>query len=94
MKNSSCFGCHADKSKHTGPSFSEIVERYENTSSNIESLAGSILDGSKGVWGSMEMSSNRDLTILETERIATFILNQGGQRKTTGFYLAWKELFG
>ncbi len=80
MKNSTCFGCHADKTKHTGPSFSEIAERYENTSSNIESLAGSILEGSKRVWGSAEMPSNPDLTILETERIATFILNQGAKK--------------
>jgi len=80
MKNSTCFGCHADKTKHTGPSFSEIGERYENTSSNIESLAGSILGGSKGVWGNIEMPSNPDLTILETEGIATFILNQGAKK--------------
>ncbi len=80
MKYSTCFSCHADKTKHTGPSFSEIAERYENTPSNVESLAGSILEGSKGVWGSEWMSSNPDLTILETERIATFILNQGAKK--------------
>ena len=80
MKNSTCFGCHADKTKHTGPSFSEIAERYANASSNIESLAGSILEGSKGVWGSIEMPSNPDLTILETEQIATFILSQGAKK--------------
>jgi len=80
MKNSTCFGCHADKTKHAGPSFYEIAERYENTSSNIESLASSILEGSKGVWGSMEMTSHPDFTVLETERIATFILKQGSKK--------------
>lgn len=80
MKNSTCFGCHADKAKHTGPSFSEIAEKYKNTTSNIESLAGHILEGSTGVWGSAEMPSHPDFTVLETERIATFILNQGAKK--------------
>lgn len=80
MKNSTCFGCHADKIKHTGPSFSRIADKYEYSSSNIPSIARSILEGSKGIWGSTEMPSNPDLTISETEEIATFILNQGAKK--------------
>ncbi len=82
MKNSTCFGCHADKAKHTGPSFANIADKYEYSSSNISSIASSILEGSKGIWGSTEMPSNPDLTISETEQIATFILNQGVKKNS------------
>ncbi|WP_149276983.1 c-type cytochrome [Pareuzebyella sediminis] len=80
MKNSTCFGCHADKATHTGPSFSEIADRYENTSTHIVSLSNSILEGSKGLWGNTEMPSNPDLTVSETEQISKFILEQGAKK--------------
>jgi cytochrome c len=80
MKKSTCFGCHADKTMLAGPSFSEIAERYEKGSSTIKSLARHILEGSSGVWGSIEMPSHPDFTVEETEQIADYILEQGGRK--------------
>jgi cytochrome c len=82
LKKSTCFGCHADKSKHSGPSFSEIAGRYENSQANIAALAGNISGGSTGVWGSMVMPSHPDLTVLETQQIAEYILTQGARKNS------------
>jgi len=80
IKKSTCFGCHADKTVLAGPSFSKIAERYEKNSGNIKSLARHILEGSTGEWGSVEMPSNPDFTVEETEQIAEYVLTQGGKK--------------
>jgi cytochrome c len=79
LKKSTCFGCHADKAKHSGPSFYEIAARYDNSPANISTLAGHISGGSMGVWGSMEMPSHPELTEMETKQIAEYILAQGAE---------------
>ena len=79
MKKSSCFGCHADKTVLSGPSFSKISERYAKSSSTVKSLGSHILGGSLGVWGSVEMPTHPDFTVEETEQIADYILQQGGR---------------
>lgn len=80
MKRSTCFNCHADKSKLAGPSFAEISKKYKKTFSNIKSLAGSITDGSSEVWGSSTMPAYPDFSVMETEQIADYILRQGGMK--------------
>jgi len=80
MKRSTCFGCHADKTRLAGPSFLEMAERYERTFSNIKSLAANILEGSSGIWGSSPMPAHPDLTVKETEQMADYILKQGRRK--------------
>ncbi|MER3373091.1 MAG: hypothetical protein RIM83_00475 [Allomuricauda sp.] len=80
MMGSTCFGCHADKEVLTGPSFSEIADRFEKIPNNTVLLASHILEGSSGQWGSMEMPAHPNLTVEETEKIAAFILKQGNRK--------------
>lgn len=82
LKKSTCFNCHADKTALAGPSFSKIAERYEDTFSTIKALSHRISNGSIGVWGSMEMPANPNLTPEETEQIASYILLQGGKKNS------------
>lgn len=78
MKRSTCFGCHADKSRLAGPSFEEISDKYKNKPDIAAELGRHIVDGSTGIWGSQMMPSHPDLTIEEATQIAAFILEQGG----------------
>lgn len=80
LKKSTCFNCHADKTALTGPSFSRIADRYQKESSTKKALVHSILKGSKGKWGEMEMPSNPDLTVKEIEQITDYILIQGKKK--------------
>ena len=80
MKKSTCFGCHADKTKIGGPSFSEMAEKYKPTLSNIKSLAVNISEGSSGIWGSSTMPAHPNFTAKETEQIADYILQQGSKK--------------
>ena len=79
IKKSTCFGCHADKTRLAGPSFSEIAERYEQkTPIIIKNLGSQIIEGSSGDWGSLEMPAHPDFTEEEAMKIADYILEQGG----------------
>lgn len=80
MMGSTCFACHADKEVLTGPSFSEIADRYGKKTDNVAFLANHILKGSSGQWGNMEMPAHPNLTVEETEKIAAFILKQGSRK--------------
>lgn len=80
MKRSTCFGCHADKSRLAGPSFEEISDKYRNKPGIAAELGQHIVDGSTGIWGSQTMPSHPDLTIEEATQIAAFILEQGGNK--------------
>jgi cytochrome c len=77
MKRSTCFGCHADKTKLAGPSFAEIAGRYENNSVTLNQLGSHVINGSSGIWGTQMMPSHPDLTLEEAAQIADYILEQG-----------------
>lgn len=79
MKRSTCFGCHAHKTKLAGPSLQEIAKRYEATGDNIKNLGHHILDGSTGVWGDQQMPAHPDLTGEQCRQIASYILEIGNQ---------------
>ena len=83
MKRSTCFGCHADRTRLAGPSFSELAELYEKTSGNIKSLAGNISGGSSGIWGNSIMPAHPHLSEEESEYMADYILTQGAKKNSS-----------
>lgn len=74
IKKSTCFGCHAYKTRVAGPSFQEIAERYEPNESTLHSLGNHVLKGSLGIWGSQQMPAHPDLTEEQCKQIAKYIL--------------------
>lgn len=80
LKRSTCFGCHADKSRLAGPSFAEIAARYENNPATLNELGSHIINGSTGIWGSQVMPSHPDLKPEEAAQIVDYILKQGANR--------------
>ena len=77
MKKSTCFGCHAHKTKLAGPSLQEIAERYESTGENIKNIGNHILNGSTGMWGDQQMPAHPDLTAEQSQQITSYILEMG-----------------
>jgi len=80
IKKSTCFGCHADKTRVAGPSFLEIAGKYEPRPEMIKTLGTHIVKGSSGIWGSMEMPAHPDFTQEEAKQIADYILRQGANK--------------
>lgn len=80
LKKSTCFGCHADKTRVAGPSFLEIAGKYGESASVAKNLARHIVKGSSGIWGDLEMPAHPDLTEEEGTQIASYILGQGANK--------------
>lgn len=81
MRRSTCFGCHADKTRLAGPSFAEIAGRYENNAANIKELGAHVINGSSGIWGNQMMPSHPDLTGEQAGQIVDYILDQGRNKR-------------
>jgi cytochrome c len=77
IKKSTCFGCHAHKTRMAGPSFEEIAKRYKANESTIKNLSSHILKGSIGVWGNQQMPAHPDFTEEQCRQIASYILEIG-----------------
>lgn len=80
IQTSACFSCHADKTSLVGPSFSDIAERYNPDTGNVERLGNRIRNGSSGQWGDVGMPPNEDISRAESVAIADYILKQGSRK--------------
>ena len=74
MSTSTCFTCHAAKTKLIGPSFEMIAQRYLVNPVTIESLAKKIIAGSSGTWGDLKMPPHPDLKIERAQEVVKWIL--------------------
>jgi cytochrome c len=75
IAKSDCVGCHKLDKKLIGPSYVEIAKKYPNNDKSVNYLAGKIIKGGSGVWGSMPMSAHSSLKKEEAKSMATYILS-------------------
>jgi len=71
---SDCLTCHKVSDKLIGPSYKEVAEKYENTDENITMLAGKIIKGGQGVWGSIPMTAHPAITEDDAKAMVKYIL--------------------
>lgn len=86
MKTSTCFHCHAARTKLIGPSFYSIAERYADQEETVNMLASKVTQGSAGAWSDVKMPSNADLKIEEIRVIVHWILKNN--KDPNSFYQA------
>lgn len=58
-QRSVCLACHQVDTKRVGPSFRDIALRYAGNEAAATYLAGTIRDGSRGLWGAIPMPAQR-----------------------------------
>jgi cytochrome c len=69
-----CLSCHSVNRRVMGPSLHDIAARYATRSDAPQYLANKILEGSMGVWGTVQMPANTQVTPAEAEQLASWIL--------------------
>ena len=69
-----CLACHGVERKVLGPSFKDVAQRYADNPSAAEKLTGKVLKGGGGVWGSVPMPANPQLSEAEAAKLVTWIL--------------------
>ncbi len=74
IAQSDCLTCHKVSEKLTGPSYRDVAAKYENTEENITLLAGKIINGGQGVWGTIPMTPHATLSEADAKQMVKYIL--------------------
>jgi cytochrome c len=75
VATSDCLTCHDINKKITGPTYAEIAKKYEPTKENITLLAGKIITGGSGVWGTVPMTPHDGLPQEDAEAMVKYVLS-------------------
>lgn len=75
IAKSDCQGCHLKEEKLIGPSYVEIAAKYPSNDENITLLAGKIIKGGKGVWGTIPMTPHPKVTEDDAKLMVKYILS-------------------
>jgi cytochrome c len=55
--------------------FEIVAKKNKATGANIKMLAGRIINGSTGIWGTSQMTPHPDLTEVDAEKTVHYILS-------------------
>lgn len=69
-----CLTCHKVSEKNIGPAYKDVAAKYENTDANISMLAGKIIKGGQGVWGTVPMTPHPQLSEADAEQLVKYVL--------------------
>jgi S-disulfanyl-L-cysteine oxidoreductase SoxD len=72
LQNHACLACHSLDSPLVGPAFSEVSKKYADRKDAVAYLAGKVLAGGTGVWGSITMPA-QSLKAEDAQLIAQWI---------------------
>lgn len=75
IAKSDCVGCHSVEKKLIGPSYKEIAAKYEANEENITLLASRIIQGSKGIWGTVPMTPHANVSDEDSKEMVKYILS-------------------
>lgn len=77
-----CQTCHMPATKLVGPSFMDISKRYPNAEGPAQTLARSIVSGSKGVWDTtVAMPAHPNINLNDALKMTRYILSLSPQAK-------------
>jgi cytochrome c len=78
---SDCKTCHHKTNKIIGPSHTDVAKKYEFTQANVTMLASKIMNGGTGVWGEIPMTPHPDITQIDAEKMARYVLSLDGEKE-------------
>jgi cytochrome c len=76
IAQSDCLTCHKLNEQLIGPSYKAVAEKYENTEANVKMLAGKIIKGGQGVWGSVPMTAHPAISEPDAILMVKYIMAQ------------------
>ena len=62
FKNQNCAACHASNAKLVGPSIADVAAKYQGQDGAQEKLMAKVKNGGSGVWGSIPMPPQAQLS--------------------------------
>lgn len=78
FQSENCAACHAPNAKLVGPSIADISKKYEGQKGAVEQLMAKVKAGGAGVWGSIPMPPQAQLSDEDRKTLVVWML-QGGK---------------
>jgi len=72
---SDCFQCHKVVDAAIGPSYEAVAARYPDNDAVVDSLAGKIITGGAGNWGTVPMTPHPDLSREDARTMVKYVLS-------------------
>ncbi|NPT43665.1 c-type cytochrome [Paraburkholderia sp. 1N] len=69
-----CMSCHSVTRPFMGPALHDVAAKYAGREDAASYLKHKILDGSTGVWGSVPMPANTQLTPDQAATLANWVM--------------------
>jgi cytochrome c len=75
IAKSDCLTCHKLNEAGVGPAYEAVAAKYSNEPSVIDTLAGKIISGGAGNWGSVPMTPHPTLAKEDAKKMVQYILS-------------------
>jgi cytochrome c len=77
FKNENCGACHAPNAKLVGPSITNISAKYQGQGGAVDQLMAKVKNGGAGVWGSIPMPPQSQLSDEDRKTLVVWVLSGG-----------------
>ena len=77
FKNENCSACHAPNAKLVGPSIADISAKYQGQGDAVDKLMNKVKNGGSGVWGSIPMPPQAQLSDEDRKTLVVWVLSGG-----------------
>ncbi|QWE09697.1 c-type cytochrome [Polynucleobacter sp. es-EL-1] len=77
FQSENCAACHAPNAKLVGPSIADISKKYEGQKGAVEQLMAKVKAGGAGVWGSIPMPPQAQLSDEDRKTLVVWMLSGG-----------------
>ena len=77
FKNENCSACHAPNAKLVGPSIADISAKYQGQGDAVDKLMNKVKNGGSGVWGSIPMPPQSQLSDEDRRTLVVWVLSGG-----------------
>jgi cytochrome c len=71
---SDCLTCHKVSEKLIGPAYKDVASKYAGADTAVTYLAGKIIKGGSGVWGTVPMTPHPQISEPDAEQMVKYIL--------------------
>ncbi|HMY51151.1 MAG TPA: c-type cytochrome [Rhodocyclaceae bacterium] len=75
-KAKNCLACHAVDKKVVGPAYKDVAAKYKGDKTAEAKLVEKVQKGGSGVWGSMPMPPNPQVSPAEAKTLVAWVLSQ------------------
>ena len=71
---SDCLTCHKVDETSTGPAYRDVANKYTASEAIIDTLAGKIITGGSGNWGSIPMTAHPALSKEDAKQMVKYVM--------------------